>query len=60
MLFIPGQGLLTILMGLALLDFPGKRAAELRLIRYAPVNKSIDWIRRKSNKPPLRIPDPEI
>ena len=56
LIFMPGQGLLTILLGLALLDFPGKRAAELRLIRYPPVHKSIDWIRRKADRPPLRIP----
>lgn len=57
MIFMPGQGLLTILMGLALLDFPGKRAAELRLIRYPPVRKSVDWIRGKADRPPLRIPE---
>jgi len=59
MIFMPGQGLLTILVGLALLDFPGKRAAELRLIRYPPVHKSIDWIRRKADRPTLRIPEVE-
>ena len=57
MIFIPGQGLLTILLGLGLLDFPGKRGAELRLIRYPPVRRSIDWIRKKASRPPLRIPE---
>ena len=33
MLFTPGQGVLTILVGLFLLDFPGKRRLELWLIR---------------------------
>jgi hypothetical protein len=58
MIFVPGQGLLTILMGLAMLNFPGKRNAELRLVRYPPVRRSINWIRRKATRAPLRIPDP--
>ena len=57
MIFMPGQGLLTILMGLALLNFPGKRSAELALARYPPVRKALDWIRQKANKPPFQIPD---
>ena len=59
MIFVPGQGLLTILLGLAMLNFPGKRAAELALVRYPPVQKSINWIRKKSQRPPLRIPPAE-
>lgn len=57
MIFVPGQGLLTILMGLGLLNLPGKRQAELRLVSYPPVRKSIDWIRAKANRPPLQIPE---
>jgi hypothetical protein len=57
MIFVPGQGLLTILLGLAMLNFPGKQAAELRLVRFPPVRKSIDWIRAKAEKPPLKIPE---
>lgn len=57
MIFMPGQGLLTILMGLALLNFPGKRNAELALVRYPPVRKSINWIRQRAHKRPLRIPE---
>jgi hypothetical protein len=57
MIFVPGQGFLTILMGLALLNFPGKEAAELKLVRYPPVRRSIQWIRQKAKKPPLNIPE---
>lgn len=53
---VPGQGLLTILLGVMLLDFPGKRRFEIWLARKPAVNRSINWIRRKSNKPPLEIP----
>lgn len=56
MLFVPGQGLLTILAGFMMLNFPGKKAAELRLIRYTPLNRTINWVRAKAHKPPLNLP----
>jgi hypothetical protein len=52
---IPGQGLLTLLIGISLLDFPGKRALELRIVRTGPVLKAINWIRRTHHRPPLEI-----
>ncbi|MGB1310344.1 MAG: PGPGW domain-containing protein [Leucothrix sp.] len=55
MLVLPGQGLLTMLFGIALLDFPGKYALERRMIAYPKVLNSINWIRKKANKPPLSI-----
>lgn len=57
MLVLPGQGILTILIGLSLLDFPGKRQLELRLVRQRHVRRSIDWIRERAHQPPLRVPD---
>jgi hypothetical protein len=57
MLVLPGQGVLTILIGLSLVDFPGKHDLELRLVRQKHVRKSIDWIRRRAEQPPLRFPD---
>jgi hypothetical protein len=33
MLFLPGQGLLTILIGVMLLDFPGKYPLDRRDVR---------------------------
>ena len=56
MLVIPGQGVLTILAGLWLMDLPGKRHWERRLIVHPKVWASINWIRQKSGKPPLRVP----
>ncbi len=53
MLVTPGQGILTILAGLWLLDLPGKRRWERRLIGQPKVLKSINWIREKSAQPPL-------
>ncbi|MHC4971331.1 MAG: PGPGW domain-containing protein [Planctomycetota bacterium] len=57
MLVTPGQGILTILIGLIVLEFPGKRALELRLVRRPRVRRAIDWIRAKAKRPPLDLPD---
>jgi hypothetical protein len=57
MLFIPGQGVLTMLLGIALLDFPGKRKLERRIASRPRVRKSIDWIRERKGQPPLQFDD---
>ena len=54
---IPGQGLLTIFIGLAVMDFPGKRKLELWLVRLRPVSWAIRKLREKANRPPLALPD---
>ena len=56
MLFIPGQGLLTIFIGVMLLNFPGKRKLELRLVRHPQIRQGINWIRHRAGKEPLRLP----
>jgi len=55
MLFLPGQGLLTMLIGLSLVDFPGKRRLESKLIGQATVLKSINALRHKFGRPPLTV-----
>ena len=57
MMVLPGQGVVTVLVALSLLEFPGKRALELRLIRQPQVNRVINWIRARSGRLPLLIPD---
>ena len=47
MLITPGQGILTIIVGILLGDFPGKLRFERWLIAQAPVKQSLNWIRRK-------------
>ena len=56
MLFTPGQGVLTVLVGVALMDFPGKRRLELWLVRRPSVLTSINWIRQRTHHPPLVVP----
>jgi hypothetical protein len=53
MLILPGQGLLTMLVGLMCIDFPGKRYWERKLIQQKPILNSANWIRRKYGRPPL-------
>lgn len=55
MLFIPGQGLLTLFIGIMLMDFPGKYHAERWLISNTPVLKPINWLRAKKGRPPLSL-----
>ncbi len=47
MLFIPGQGLLTIIVGVALMNFPGKKRLELMLLRMRKIRRVLNWIRKK-------------
>ena len=53
MLVLPGQGLLSILAGLVLIDFPGKHRFELRLLRSPGVRRAMNWLRRRAGKPPF-------
>ncbi|WP_297956671.1 PGPGW domain-containing protein, partial [uncultured Desulfobulbus sp.] len=46
MLFLPGQGLLTVLIGVCVMDFPGKRGLLQRLVRGPKVQGALNWIRR--------------
>jgi hypothetical protein len=50
---VPGQGILTILLGIMLLDFPGKRRIEYKLVSRPRVLQTINQLRRKFDKPPL-------
>jgi hypothetical protein len=56
MLVLPGQGILTVVVGMLFLDFPGKRAIELRVVRQRRVLHAINWIRTKASRPPLQLP----
>ena len=50
LLFIPGQGLLTIFTGLMLIKFPGKRRLELYIVRKNTILRAINWIRARAGK----------
>ena len=52
---IPGPGIVTILLGIMLLDFPGKRGLELKLVRRRQVRRALDGVRERFGKPPLLL-----
>lgn len=58
MLVLPGQGLLTILVGVIVADFHRKRDAELWLVRHAHVFAALNFLRATLRRPPLHAPAP--
>jgi hypothetical protein len=59
MLFLPGQGLLTMLIGISLIDFPRKRELEAKMVGQPTLLNVINGMRRQFDKPPLTLaPDP--
>ncbi len=55
MLVLPGQGVLTILIGVSLMDFPKKRLLESKLIGQPLVFSGINRLRARFHKPPLTL-----
>lgn len=50
---VPGQGVLTILMGVMLVDLPGKHRAEMWLLQRRGVLGGVNRLRARMGKPPL-------
>ena len=59
MLVLPGQGLLTLVIGLSLMNFPGKRRLIIRILRRPRVFRTINTMRDKARRPPLQWPPDE-
>lgn len=55
MLVLPGQGVLTMLVGIMLMDFPGKYRFEHWLICRRWIHRPINWLRRRRGVEPLRV-----
>lgn len=53
---IPGQGLLTMLVGVFLVDFPRRQRLERALLRRQGVLPALNRLRRRFGRPPLRPP----
>jgi Putative transmembrane protein (PGPGW) len=53
MLVLPGQGLLTLLVGLLLLDFPGKHRLLVRLLSRPAILRVVNQLRGRRGAPPL-------
>lgn len=55
MLFLPGQGLLTIAVGLLLMDYPGKYSLERRIVAHPSILKGINWLRTKGGHSHIKV-----
>ncbi len=53
---LPGQGLLTIAVGVSLLDFPGKHRLVNAFVRQPLVLNALNWVRAKAHTPPFIDP----
>lgn len=56
MLLTPGQGLLTLIAGLLLMNFPGKYRLERWLVMRRGVMRSLNWLRRRRGQVPFDTP----
>jgi len=54
MLVLPGQGVLTILIGLLLIDGPGKRALVRRIVARPAIRSVLDRVRARAGREPFR------
>ena len=52
---VPGQGLLTVLLGIMLLDFPGRDRLEQKLLSKPSIVSTINKLRGRFGKKPLEL-----
>jgi len=52
---VPGPGVLTVLIGLILIDLPGKRKVEALIINRPTILNAVNNLRTRYNKEPLLI-----
>lgn len=52
---VPGQGIMTILLGLIMLDVPGKRPLEAKIISRPKILTTVNNLRARYDKSPLVI-----
>jgi len=52
---VPGQGLLTVLLGIMLLDFPGRERLEQKLLSKPSIVSTINKLRGRFGKKPLEL-----
>jgi hypothetical protein len=56
MLVTPGQGILTLLIGLLLMNFPGKYRLERWLVLRPGILRAMNWVRRRQGYIPFDTP----
>ncbi len=53
MLVLPGQGIITLLVGLMLLEFPGKQRLLQRVLGQRQVLRAVNRLRQRAGRGPL-------
>lgn len=56
MMVTPGPGLVCLVLGLVLCEFPGKHSLLRHVIRQPIVFSTLNWLRKKASKPPFLLP----
>jgi hypothetical protein len=56
MLVTPGQGLITLLLGLMIMNYPGKYRLERWLLTHLRLLPALNWLRRRYGIAPLKSP----
>ena len=59
MLVLPGQGILSMVLGLSLISFPGKHRMLQKIFSKPRVNRSMNWIRQKAKVSLFTLPQTE-
>jgi len=56
MLILPGQGLITLMVGVLLVDFPGKQRLVQRVLGRPKILRAVNKLRGKRGSPALQAP----
>jgi len=56
MLLLPGQGLLTLVLSLLLLDYPQKKKIERSLLQKKAIFNGLNWLRKKAKVAAFKRP----
>lgn len=56
LLVLPGQGLLTIFMGMLIASFPGRRRLINSLVARPSILRNLNRVRRRAGREPLQSP----
>lgn len=56
MLLLPGQGLLTLVLSLLLLDYPQKKKIERSLLQQKAIFNGLNWLRKKAKVAAFKRP----
>jgi hypothetical protein len=52
---LPGQGVLSSVVGFMLIDVPAKYRMEQWLLRRRMIHRPINWLRRRAGREPLKV-----